>query len=227
MSIKTYQNLTFVLVVILLLFASYFAGQYHNLLLNVYAQELLGEENQAVSALEAESQTRSNNDQPAPEREAPVPGGPGFISIHPSAFTPKRDYIDYAYSIGNAYWLWNPSTTTDGAYVAPLLLPNGATITKFVLFYYDTDPGEDVRALLRRSPLTGVGSYEEMAYAISMDSSGFGYYETTQINHQVIDLQEYSYVIEVYLRKGYSTNIGLTGIRIDFEYPSYLPLIEN
>jgi len=75
--------------------------------------------------------------------------------------------------------------------------------------------------------LTGVGSYEEMAFVSSLDSSGYGNKETTLIDHQVIDLQEYSYVIEVYLRKDHSTNIGLTGIRIDFEYPSYLPLIEN
>ena len=49
----------------------------------------------------------------------------------------------------------------------------------------------------------------------------------TSIIEPVIDQQSYSYVIEVGMPAGSFNTLRLAGVRIDYSYDSYQPLIEK
>ena len=57
-----------------------------------------------------------------------VPGGPGFVTVSASAFRPR--YSSTQYSGGPRL----TTTTENATFDAPVLLPHGATITKFILY---------------------------------------------------------------------------------------------
>ena len=73
-----------------------------------------------------------------------MPGGPGFYAQSSSAFVPYNSTTPYA---RNGVALYNPGGP--GVYLAPVSLPNGATVNQFVVYYYDNDAtaGNDLAAL--------------------------------------------------------------------------------
>lgn len=151
----------------------------------------------------------------------PVPGGPGFYSL--SAFAFSQTIVDY----GIAYEgpdLYNKSWD-NGSYrfAAPASLPNGATVTKFILYFWDSST-DDLSASLYRVPLDG-NAVEKMAETLSAGSPGYGNSATTTINSPVIDQQAYVYYVEVPLPYAPNAEIRLRGIRIDYGYGANLPLV--
>lgn len=155
-----------------------------------------------------------------------VPGGPGFVSIAGVTFTPVNDYTTF-YSDA-VFELYNPSTTDHGIYFAPVSLPQGATVTKFVIYFYDDVTGPDtIFGYLSRKPLAG-GGFDYLAGAISDDvTSGYSNRRDETINYEVIDLQSYAYFVHVYIPESHGINLRLVGVRIDYEYPGYLPLVNK
>lgn len=154
------------------------------------------------------------------EPAAPVPGGPGFYTQNGFAFRPyPSQSTPYSY-IGVK--LINPDSSSN-YYEAPVSLPQGATVTKFVVWYYDNDASQNMWAALALGSLgTNYGSV--MA---EVDSSGAStdnrYGEDTTITNATIDLQSNSYWVEGRLPP--STSVGIVAFRIDYQYASSLPLI--
>jgi hypothetical protein len=66
----------------------------------------------------------------------PVPGGTGFVSLSPFAFKP------YSATGSCAYFyqaLYNPGVSFTN-YVAQVQLPDHASITKLIVYYFDNGP---------------------------------------------------------------------------------------
>jgi hypothetical protein len=149
----------------------------------------------------------------------PVPGGPGFYAQSALLFRPYSSSDVYAYLSAQ---LWNPGAAT-AWYEGALSLPNGATVTRFVVYYYDNHATHNLEATLIRAGLAG-GDVSPMAKASSpIGSAGYGYAETVSITHAVIDQQSYAYVAEVKLPA--SNEVRLVGVRIDYAYTISLPLV--
>jgi hypothetical protein len=159
-----------------------------------------------------------------PEGGSIVPGGPGFVSLSAAAFTPyEADYEVYFYGTN----IYNPNPAFDAKYVAPISLPNGATITKFVAFYVDNSTGGDISATLKEAPFNSdVGNW----IATVSSSGNYPVYRSSSvepINTPVIDQQQYSYYIEVVLPPSPNIDVKFSGVRVDYSYPSMLPLIKK
>jgi len=156
----------------------------------------------------------------APALAAPVPGGPGFYSQHAVAFQPYEPTMSWAFWDGELY---NPGGT-DSEFNAPLSLPNGATITKLVVYYYDFCGSRDLTVRLLRDA-SGSNSGDNMAELNSSGApGGYAYGEDSTINYPVIDQQSYSYRVAAILPQGCSNNLSLESIRVDYGYQTGLPL---
>lgn len=156
---------------------------------------------------------------------AVVPGGPGFIMIHPTAFVPFQQTGEYAFnSAGGA--LYNPGTS-GSYYEAAVNLPHGAKITKVVLYYVDNSSTYNIDIALLGMNMEVFGT-PNLAYLITSGADPNNrVIEDTSISSDTIDNQSYVYWIEAHLSGGQSTNLQIRGIRIDYSYPVNLPLINK
>ena len=156
----------------------------------------------------------------APALAVPVPGGPGFYSQHAIAFRPYQSTMSWAFWDGELY---NPGGT-DSEFDASLSLPNGATITKLVAYYYDACGSHDLTVRLLRDA-SGSNLGDNMAELNSSGApGGYSYTEDSTVNYPVIDQQSYSYRLVVLLPQGCDTTMSLESIRVDYGYQTGLPL---
>ena len=155
----------------------------------------------------------------APAPEAPVPGGPGFYSLHAAAFRPFGATMSWAFFDDELY---NPGGT-DSDFQAEVSLPNGATMTKFVVYYYDDCGGRDMTVDLARSA-TSSDVVEWLASVTTSGAvSGYRYGEST-IGYPVIDQQSYAYRVRVLIPQGCDVYLTLESVRIDYGYGVSLPI---
>ncbi len=157
---------------------------------------------------------------------APVPGGPGFLMLPAAAFHPRSNTILFELYDGISLMTLEGSSV-DCAYFAPLTLPQGATITKMVQYYWDSDQqtGKTIAlALSRGNPTEGE---QVMAQTWSLDSFVPTYTETTDITEPLVDNQSYAYFLTLVLPWGSSPEVvlHLQAVRIDYSFSTALPLI--
>jgi hypothetical protein len=158
-----------------------------------------------------------------PMQATPVPGGPGYVSLSSVAFTPNNSETLFKI-IGQI--LYNQVGGYTSAFYAPISLPNGTTITKFVVFYKD-DGTDNLTAWLRKGSFDSIAA-DIIAQAQSMeDDSNIHYAEDSTIDSPLVDQQSYSYYIQVLLPATLTDVIGLIAVRVDYTYPSQLPLIQK
>ncbi len=163
----------------------------------------------------------SGEGQSGPEFAAtPVPGGPGFVSLSAMAFRNYQASDSFAFK---GQTLYNPGIGF-AIYEGALSLPDRATITKFVVYFYDNSP-ETLWAYLAEGAFNS-GTGTTLATLISAGTSAdYRYEETTQIYSPDVDNQSNSYWVEVVLQP--SSNLRLVGVRVDYNYPANLPLISK
>jgi hypothetical protein len=129
----------------------------------------------------------------------------GYLSIPPAAFTDR-------YSDPTPYLRHNQVGSSNGVYlVAPVQIPQGATITK-VTGYFDIQ-GDlmDSFVWLHRSALDGTWSY--MAYFDVYIEGVASYYDDT-IDYPVVDNSAFTYYLDVELGPDHY----LFGVIIEYEY---------
>lgn len=152
-----------------------------------------------------------------------IPGGPGFIMIHPTAFIPMVSTWVYSFGVGGGA-LYNPGN--DGSYYeAAVNLPHGAKVTKVVLYYVDNSTTEDIWMVLSAMSMDTIDLVNLAHLASSGADINNRVLEDTSILPNTIDNQSYAYWLEVGLAGGQSTNLRIRGVRIDFSYPLNLPLV--
>jgi hypothetical protein len=151
----------------------------------------------------------------------PVPGGPGFVSLSPAAFKPIDPNYPIAFFGTNIY---NPNDNT-ASYLAPISLPNGATVTKFVAYYVDNITWGELFAMLAAAPFDGANE-DQIAMLTSWgDDLSYRYTEIIPNDSPVINQQIYSYYVLIGLPP--TIQVKLAGVRVDYAYPSMLPLINK
>lgn len=146
-------------------------------------------------------------------------GGPGSFSQLAFAFQPyPNQTIPFSFS---GRTLFNPDTATH-YYEAPVYLPNGATITRFVVWYYDNNTA-NIWAALARAQLDD-SSVVQIGYLASAGAAAsVRYTSDTTITAPVVDLESYVYWVEIGLPPNSAG--GIVSFRIDYEFPGYLPLV--
>lgn len=150
-----------------------------------------------------------------------VAGGPGFMMVNPLQFRPYESTYQWAYLGANLY---NPGSTA-AVYEAALTLPDKVTITKVVAYYYDNSPN-NISIRMYRCFISASNCDSMSQMTSSGASTDFRYQAQNVIAYSVIDQQNYSYIIELYIPAA-GTNLRLTGVRIDYANTSYLPLIQQ
>lgn len=154
---------------------------------------------------------------------AVVPGGPGSVMIHPTAFIPISSTGEW--SFGSGGYLYNPGSLLS-YYEAAVNLPSGASITKFVLYYYD-DSTSDLWAVLAKYDV----DTNQTSVLANVDSTGASAdnrtIEYSLVPPPVVDNQSNAYWLEVSLPGNEGSNLEIRGIRIDYSYPVSLPLINK
>ncbi len=154
---------------------------------------------------------------------AVVPGGPGFVSVAGPVFTPRSNWFKSDSSWG--YLCDTGETTFDGQYVAPIPLPHGATVTKFVVYYFDASDGKNLDAQLIRRP-SDTKDLNTMARVVSSSNSyDYTYGSDDSIEFASVDNQSNSYFAEVKLPAEVGYNVCLIGVRVDYTFPGYLPCV--
>ena len=137
------------------------------------------------------------------------------------AFRPSSPTTDWAYG---SRQLYNPGVTS-GTYYSSPSLPNGATITKLVVYYYDDCAGVNPIVYL----LVCGGAYEicdvMAAAGSSSDVGGYGNSEDSNIHNPVIDQQSWVYIVSAELPGGCGSSLRLVNIRIDYGFGSRLPIV--
>jgi hypothetical protein len=151
----------------------------------------------------------------------PVPGGPGFYTQSAWLFTPYTPTTEWGYHYDGV--LYNPGSQ-NAYYIAPVSLPNGVTVTKLVAYYKDSSADH---LTLKLYGWDGLGTWKRMGTVASLDTIGYGSAETESIGHAVIDLQTYSYTLWLYIPGGSGIDLGLANVRIDYAYPTTLPLVTS
>lgn len=116
----------------------------------------------------------------------------GVLTIPAAAFTPYRDGYNYE---NDGRYIFTYAGSTDIAYVAPVELPEGATVTSMTFHYYDANPSYLVSAHLFYRYVDGSVA-EEMAYADSISGGGWSSDTDTSITGPLIDNGYYYYWIE-------------------------------
>lgn len=150
-----------------------------------------------------------------------VPGGPGFLMISPLQFKPWHPNVMWDFYYLDLY---NPGLEY-GSYSAALTLPNNINITQVVVYYYDNCAGDLMMRLWLGDQSGGYGLMAE-----TYSSGAINGYRTVSdqvINYPKIDQQNYSYILEVQIPNGFSTNLRLAGVRVDYAYLTSLPLVVN
>jgi hypothetical protein len=153
---------------------------------------------------------------------APVPGGPGFYMLPATAFRPRSHTTGYEI-IGPQ--LRSLSGTAPIYYDAPLNLPSGARITRFIVYFLDNDGGQNITAEIFRAELPGDAGQGMVTPLVSSGSSSTPTYlaATNFIVSSVVDNSQYAYYARILLP--IATNLKLNGIRIDYTFDSALPVV--
>lgn len=156
----------------------------------------------------------------APAPAEPVPGGPGFYSLHAAAFRPYGATMSWAFYDDELY---NPGGT-DSDLQAEVSLPNGATITKFVVYYFDDCSSHDMAVRLERSAASSDVKQPIAETTTSGNEFSYRYAEDSTIDLPVVDQQSYAYRVIVLLPQGCDAYLTLESVRIDYGYGVSLPI---
>ena len=157
----------------------------------------------------------------APALAEPVPGGPGFYSLHAAAFRPYASNMSWGFFDDELY---NPGGT-DADLQAEVSLPNGATVVKFVVYYWDDCGSRDMSVRLERSAVSSNDKQPLAEVATSGNEFAYRYVEDSAIDWPVVDQQSYAYRVIVLLPQGCGNSLTLESVRIDYGFGVRLPIV--
>ncbi len=157
---------------------------------------------------------------------AGIPGGPGYVMVPATAFIPRDNTT--LFSRANGVILTTKTGSVFYTYDAPVYLPDGATVTKLILYYQDTDVSKNIQIDLWYGPLPG-NTGQSMANVVSDNQSNMNpvYKETTTFLYSQVSNQANAYYIKLTLPppSNASVYLNLNGVRIDYQYSANLPAV--
>lgn len=167
------------------------------------------------------------------------PALPQILEAGPDGATSPQVAFSYYRLLGTAFNVRSSTTTfaynfngcvyetggTDNRFMAPLLLPEGATIKFLRLYFDDTSAGSDLTAWLTRYQ-PGVTS-EDLTSVTSSGSAGYGTALSAEITHTV-DLDGWAYTV-IIAPNGNATTNTFCGVRVAYYAPPFgavaLPMV--
>jgi len=174
---------------------------------------------------------QANGINPEENREALViPGGPGFISIHPSQFLPIKSNTEYGfYGIKEIHGpVFDPSHALV-EFLAPVDLPHQATINQLVITFVDLNIADafNVSISLNHCDFS-YSSCSPMASITAVGSgAGYNYTTTSTFSDAKVDRQLYSYMLHLSIPGGFGVDLTLVNLRLDYTYPTFMPTVQN
>jgi hypothetical protein len=155
----------------------------------------------------------------------PEPGGPGFISVSPFAFTPYQAANPASFTGQMIYF--GSQGTDPTIYIAPLNLPHGAIITKMVAYLLDNNSTNWLRVSLLQCPYLST-----VCSGLAEVMSTYAQPENRSLSvpmNVAVDLQSNNYILSLTLPpiSDQNINIGLLGVRVDYTYFGYLPAVQQ
>ena len=133
-----------------------------------------------------------------------------YLTIPAEAFHPGSN-VNYfnTYGMGGAYI----SATGGNALVAPVHLPDGATVTKMTVYFNDSSTS-DMTVYFHRLSYTG-GGYFNLATVTSSGTAGYYTKTDTTISYATIDNTDGGYLIYAY-STAWDSNLKLMGVTITY-----------
>lgn len=153
-----------------------------------------------------------------PQGGGPVPGGPGFVALSPFDFQPRFSTYAYSYGLG----LTNTSGVTEFFY-APVQLPQNAVVNKMVLYFVDNSATDNITATLFYLPYLAEAGYPMTSAVSNNQLTTPQYLEATSITTPQVNNSINSYLVSVTLHP--TPDVRLLGVRIDYGFPTSLPVI--
>jgi hypothetical protein len=159
-------------------------------------------------------------------REEAAPNGAGgslgILSISAADFRPS--VASNSYENHGRYLIHLDGDSAYGYYFAPLLLPHGATITRFTLVFRDNSTSNLTANLYRDNSFGMNDAMAQLDSSGSYSSPWYGSKITTNIQYAVIDNSSYAYFVSLQIPESTPGSSGplvwFTGISIEFQYPS-------
>ena len=158
----------------------------------------------------------------------PVPGGPGYYSITSGEMVPTDYTIEYQAAQG---WISTTleSTLRDSTlYAAGLHLPQGARVTKLVVYGYDDDPVDNFWYRIAGITLDGGAVLMQDVTDITYSGTDVGAFVgevAANDGEDLVDNSVYNYAVVAHLpvaSEGYQLKI--MGFRVDYEFAAYVPV---
>jgi hypothetical protein len=157
----------------------------------------------------------------------PASASPGIVSIPAAAFRSYEDGYDYENHARHLFHKHSPGGGLDnGWYMAPVSLPDGATVTKMTFYWYRN--GTDIGAARLQRTELGEGNYEDLAVAFAPTGSALnGSSSDVFIAGGPIDNSQYAYWLVWDLPANTTATTGVHGqaVVIEYGFRIFLPLI--
>lgn len=134
------------------------------------------------------------------------------ISLDPACFIPYLDTYDWHMLNGI---LKNRVSLTEQHFTAPILFPNGVTVTKITLYGYRDDASATLVVEIRRQDRAATVS--GLASLVSTWTDGYGSISTEAISNATVDNTAYSYFILLSINPNDSVeDVKFTGLEVAF-----------
>lgn len=159
---------------------------------------------------------------------SPVPGGPGYVSLSHYDFVMK--YPGSVTYITNGISICSSNSSPSELY-APIQLPHGARVNKVVVYFLDNNSTYNLNVKLNLHPLlSNEDSYPlaDITPATTPPAYSYNSAATTSINslYATVNNAASSYLVYLYLpATGGTGALCLSGVRIDYGYPTSMPLV--
>ena len=175
------------------------------------------------------AQASTGHPGPLQAAPTPVPGGPGYYSISSGEMGPTDHTIGYQAAGG---WI---STTVESTlrpdttlYAAGLHLPQGARITKLVVYGYDDDTSQNFGYRALGVTLDGGAVlFQNVTDWANSGTSGGNLVGEVAANdgEDIVDNSIYSYLViaDLPVASG-GSELKIMGFRVDYSFDSYVPL---
>jgi len=132
-----------------------------------------------------------------------------YFRVGGEGFVPGSNVNYYnTYGMGGAYIV-----SGSGALVAPVHLPQGAVVTAFTVYFYDSS-ASNLSVTLEGIPATG--AYWDLASVTSAGTPGYYNLTDTSISYATINNLTYSYHIYAYSTAWDSDNLRIMGALVTY-----------
>jgi hypothetical protein len=145
--------------------------------------------------------------------------GTGYVSVSAAAFQP----VSHGYEYANSGYLLSNTNDSSINYVAPVQLPNGATVNKVTFYFFDGSSGPTDYGRLQLYGNELNGDTFIMADIMSTDGGIDSNYDD-EIENATIDNSQYSYYMRLTLN---SSVESIYGVIIGYTYQTNLSLVLN